>query len=277
MSPQRCVYITGGSSGIGHSLAKKYALAGDNVVLIARDLAKLDTAVSECKACANHAHQRIAGVSIDVSDIENLPTRVTAVIEEHGEPDILILCAGIAGNKTFLQMSSSEFDALMAINFTASREMARCILPGMLQKGRGKIVFMSSMSGLMGVYGYSGYCASKYAITGFAQALQQELYGTGVNAIIVCPTEVATPMIAAEADTVLPQTRLLKDLAGTLPADKAASIIFKGIDKSRDVVLTGFVPRLFDFSHRVFPGTFRTITRLIISYASRKSQDSKRV
>tara|TARA_R110002049_G_scaffold22455_16_gene80531 strand:+ start:11599 stop:12432 length:834 start_codon:yes stop_codon:yes gene_type:complete len=277
MSRPRCVYITGGSSGIGHSLAKQYAQTGDNIVLIARDQAKLDTAVRECKACANNAHQHIAGVSIDVSDIDNLPTRVTAVIEEHGEPDILILCAGIAGNKTFLQMSSREFDSLMAINFAASREMARCILPTMLQKRRGKIVFMSSMSGLMGVYGYSGYCASKYAITGFAQALQQELYGTGVNAIIACPTEVATPMIAAEADTVLPQTRLLKDLAGTLTPDKAAGIIIKGIDKNRHIVLTGFVPRLFDFSHRVFPGIFRAIARLIIGYASRKSQDSTRV
>ncbi|CAA0095659.1 3-oxoacyl-[acyl-carrier-protein] reductase FabG1 [Halioglobus japonicus] len=277
MKKQRCVYITGGSSGIGHSLAKQYAYAGDNVVLIARDQAKLDAAVRDCKACANNALQGIAGVSIDVSDIDNLPTRVTAVIEEHGEPDILILCAGIAGNKTFLQMSSSEFDTLIAVNFTASREMARCILPAMLKKRRGKIVFMSSMSGLMGVYGYSGYCASKYAITGFAQALQQELYDTGVNAIIVCPTEVATPMIAAETDTVLPQTRLLKDLAGTLPPDRAAGIIIKGIDKNRDIVLTGFVPRLFDFSHRVFPGLFRTITRLIIGYASRKPQDIKRV
>ena len=125
----------------------------------------------------------------------------------------------------------------------------------------------------MGVYGYSGYCASKYAITGFVQALQQELYGTGVRAIIVCPSEVATPMIAAEAGTVLPQTRALKDLVGTLSPDKAADIIIRGIDQSKDIVLTGVTAKLVVFSCRVFPGLFRTATRLIIWYTSRKKQD----
>ena len=273
MSNSRCVYLTGGSSGIGHSLAKRYARAGDNVILIANKQATLDSAVRECRACATKTHQLIAGVSIDLSDTDSIQASVAKVVDEYGEPDLLILCAGIAGNGTFLTMSSDEFDRIMAINFTASREMARCILPGMLGKGRGKIVFMSSMSGLMGVYGYSGYCASKYAITGFAQALQQELYGTGVKAIIVCPSEVATPMIAAEAATVLPQTRLLKDLVGTLSPDKAADIITKGIDQGKHIVLTGFTAKLFVFLNRVFPGLFRRIVRLIIWYASRKKQD----
>ena len=275
MSNRRCVYITGGSSGIGFSLAKRYAQAGDNIVLIARQQSKLDSAVRQCKSCAADARQTIAGVSVDLSNTDKLQTSIACASKDYGEPDILILCAGIAGNKTFLQMGSEEFDTIMAINFAASREMARCILPGMLVKGRGKIVFMSSMSGLMGVYGYSGYCASKYAITGFVHALQQELYGTGVSAMIVCPSEVATPMISSEADTVLPQTRLLKDMVGTLSPDRAAEIIVKGINQGRDIVLTGFNAKLFDFFNRVFPGMFRRITRLILWYVSRKQQENQ--
>lgn len=277
MMPKACVFITGGSSGIGLSLAKRYAQTGDDIILIARDQTKLDDAVDECKACAEGGHQTIVGVSLDLSNTENLQNGVDKITRDHGQPDLLILCAGIAGNKTFLQMNSAEFDAMMAINFTASREMARCVLPAMLKKGRGQIVFVSSMSGLMGVYGYSAYCASKYAVTGFVKALQQELYGTGVNAILVCPSEVSTPMIAAEADTVLPQTRLLKDLAGTLSPDKAAEIIIKGIRKNKDLVITGFTSRLFDFFNRVFPSTFRAITRMIIWHASRKQQENKSV
>jgi len=273
MSNRRCVFITGGSSGIGHSLAKRYAQIGDDVILIANNQSKLDSAVRACRACATGENQLIAGVSIDLSNTGNIQASVAKAMDEYGEPEVLILCAGIAGNSTFLTMSSGEFDRIMAINFSASREMARCILPRMLNKGRGKIAFMSSMSGLMGVYGYSGYCASKYAITGFAQALQQELYGTGVRAIIVCPSEVATPMIAAEAGTVLPQTRALKDLVGTLSPDKAADIIIRGIDQSKDIVLTGVTAKLVVFSSRVFPGLFRTATRLIIWYTSRKKQD----
>jgi short-subunit dehydrogenase len=126
------------------------------------------------------------------------------------------------------------------------------------------------MSGVMGVYGYSAYCASKYAVTGFVQSLQQELLGTGVSATLVCPSEVATPMIAAEAGNVLPQTRMLKDLGGTLSPERAADIIIKGIEKKKPMVMTGFVANLFDFTHRVFPWVFRKITQVIIWYSGRK-------
>ncbi|MBT4521345.1 MAG: SDR family NAD(P)-dependent oxidoreductase [Halieaceae bacterium] len=270
MKTNQCVYITGGSSGIGLALAQHYARSGDKVVLIARDQAKLDGAVTACLDLVDSAQQVIVGISLDVSDLTNLQSKVNTITSEHGQPDLLILSAGTAGNKTFLAMSCEEYEDLMTLNFSASREFARCVLPAMLDRGRGKIAFISSMSGLMGVYGYSAYCASKYAITGFVLALQQELYGTGVSASVICPPEVATPMIAAEADSVLPQTRLLKDLAGTLSPEKAANLIVKGIAKNKPIVITGGVARLFDFTNRVFPGLFRGITRLVIWYASRK-------
>ena len=271
MKTRQRVYITGGSSGIGLGLAKYYARRGDDVILLARSQRKLDDAVSVCSAMARSAQQVIAGASLDVSDINNLPAHVNEITLLYGQPDLLILSAGIAGNKTFLDMSSDEFDQMMALNFSSSREMARAVLPGMLGRRAGQIAFISSMSGLMGLYGYSGYSASKFAVTGFVQSLQQELFGTGVSATLVCPSEVATPMIAAEADTVLPQTRLLKDLVGTLSPEQAASIIVRGIEKKRAVVKTGFTAHLFDFFHRVFPGLFRRITQTIIWYASQKS------
>jgi short-subunit dehydrogenase len=270
MKTRQCVYITGGSSGIGLSLAKRYARDGDDVILLARSQNKLDEAVSACKAEAGSTGQIIVGVSLDVSDISNLQANMDAITGEYGQPDLLILSAGIAGNKTFLDMSSDEFDHMMTLNFSASREMARCVLPTMLGRRSGQIAFISSMSGVMGVYGYSAYCASKYAVTGFVQALQQELLGTGVSATLVCPSEVATPMIAAEADSVLPQTRMLKDLGGTLSPEKAADIIIKGINKKKPVVITGFVANLFDFTNRVSPWLFRKITQVIIWYSSRK-------
>ena len=264
------VYITGGSSGIGLSLAIRYARNGDDVILLARNQDKLDEAVRQCSAETLTTDQLVTGVSLDISEFNTLQKKMNAITDEYGQPDLLILSAGIAGNKTFLDMSSEEFDTMMALNFSASREMARCVLPAMLERGCGQIAFISSMVGLMGVYGYSAYCASKYAVTGFVMALQQELYGTGVYATLVCPSEVATPMIAAEADSVLPQTRLLKDLGGTLTPEKAADIIFKGIKNKKSVVKTGFVAHLFDFTNRVFPWVFRTITRITIWYATRK-------
>jgi len=270
MKTKQCVYITGGSSGIGLSLARRYAKNGDDVILLARHQGKLDEAVSQCRAETLSDNQVIAGFSLDISEFNTLQVNMSAITDEYGQPDLLILSAGIAGNKTFLDMSSDEFDTMMALNFSASREMARCVLPAMLERDRGQIAFISSMVGLMGVYGYSAYCASKYAVTGFVMALQQELYDTGVCATLVCPSEVATPMIAAEADTVLPQTRFLKDLGGTLSPEKAANIIFKGIRNRKSIVLTGFVAHVFDFTNRVFPWVYRKITQITIWYASRK-------
>lgn len=270
MKTKQRVYITGGSSGIGLSLAIRYARNGDDVILLARNQDKLDEAAGLCRTATLSDNQVIASVSLDVSELNTLQEKMNAITEEYGQPDLLILSAGTAGNKTFLDMDSEEFDNMMALNFSASREMARCVLPVMLERDRGQIAFVSSTAGLMGVYGYSAYCASKYAVTGFVTALQQELYGTGVSATLVCPSEVATPMIAAESDSVLPQTRLLKDLGGTLSPEKAADIIFQGIRKKKTIVLTGFVSHLFDFTNRVFPWVFRRITQITIWYASRK-------
>ena len=270
MKTKQRVYITGGSSGIGLSLAMRYAQNGDDIILLARKQDKLDEAVRLCRAEVLGDNQVIAGISLDISKFNTLQENMNAITNEYGQPDLLILSAGIAGNKTFLDMNSAEFDTMMAVNFSASREMARCVLPAMLERGHGQIAFISSTAGLMGVYGYSAYCASKYAVTGFVTTLQQELYGTGVRATLVCPSEVATPMIAAESDSVLPQTRLLKDLGGTLSPEKAADIIFQGIRKKKTIVLTGFVAHLFDFTNRVFPWLFRKITQITIWYASRK-------
>ena len=270
MKTKQRVYITGGSSGIGLSLAIRYARNGDDVILLARNQDKLDEAAGLCRADSLNDGQLIAGVSLDISEFNTLQGKMSEITGEYGQPDLLILSAGIAGNRTFLDMSCEEFDTMMALNFSASREMSRCVLPAMLECDSGQIAFISSTAGLMGVYGYSAYCASKYAVTGFVTALQQELYGTGVSATLVCPSEVATPMIAAESDSVLPQTRLLKDLGGTLSPEKAADIIFKGIARKKTIVLTGFVAQLFDFTNRVFPWVFRKITRVTIWYASRK-------
>lgn len=210
------VYITGGSSGIGLALARVYARAGDSVVLLARDASKLDRAVRECRALAINTEQSVAAASLDITAYDQLQANMDATVAEHGLPDLLVLSAGVATNKTFMDKSRAEFDWLVDVNFAGSRETARTVLPAMLSRGSGQIAFISSSAGLVGLYGYSAYSASKFAVTGFVQALRQELVGTGVSVNLVCPPEVATPMIAAESATALPQTRFLKDLVGTL-------------------------------------------------------------
>lgn len=264
MSRTKRVYITGGSSGIGLALARIYAKAGDDLVLLARDGSKLSAAVAECEALRVRADQTVAGEPLDVSDFETLPDRLRELVAAHGLPELLILSAGIVANKSFLDTSREEYDRVMEVNLSGSREVARGVLPGMLARGSGQIAFIGSSAGLVGIYGYSAYAASKFALTGFVQALHQELTGTGVSVNLVCPPEVDTPMVAAEAESALPQTRFLKNLAGMLSADDAAAQIARGLASNRAVVIPGLRARLLLGFARHFPGLFRLSSTMLL-------------
>jgi short-subunit dehydrogenase len=266
MSPgkRQQVWITGGSSGIGLALGAHYVKRGSNLVLLARDAKKLQTAVEVCSAGLDGESQRVVGEPVDVTDYERLPHRVQALIAARGTPDLLIHCAGSAVNGTFLETSGPGFDNLMDVNLSGSREFSRLVLPDMLQRGSGQIVFVSSMAGLTGIYGYTAYCASKFAVTGFALALRQELAGSGVSVHLVCPPEVATPMIAEEAESVLPQTRFLKDLVGTLSPEAAAVKIARGISRRKRVIIPGLRAGIVAWTAQHFPGLFESAGNVLL-------------
>ena len=269
MMSRKRVYITGGSSGIGLALAHFYAQRGDDIVLLARDKAKLKAAVSGCRKASADPGQAISGESLDITDYDSLPAAMDQVIAHNGLPDLVILCAGIAGNKTFLETSVAEFDSMVNINLSGSAEVARAVLPAMLQRGSGQIAFVSSMSGLMGLYGYSAYTASKFAVTGLTQVLRQELAGTGVSVHLVCPPEVNTPMIAAEAQAAVPQTRFLKDLVGTMEPEVAATKIARGIRRHKPVIIPGVRASLMAWTARHFPELFARSSELLLRWKFR--------
>ena len=206
--------------------------------------------------------QIIAAESADITAYETLPDVMSTVIDRHGLPDLAILSAGVATNSTFLHTPAAEFDRMVNINLSGSREVARALLPGMLQRGSGKVAFVSSIAGLMGTYGYSAYAASKFAVTGMAQALRQELAGTGVSVSLICPGEVNTPMIAAEAEDCLPQTRFLKDLLGTMEPDEVAEKIAGALRKNREVIVPGYRANVVIFYGAALPWHFCALFRL---------------
>jgi 3-dehydrosphinganine reductase len=258
------VYITGGSSGIGLALAQFYAMAGDDVVLLARNPGKLDDAVNTCRRASVRPEQAIAAESLDITAYDSLQGQMDGIVQRHGLPDLLILSAGIAHNDKFLDTPRAVFDSVVDTNLAGSREVARAVLPAMIARGSGQVAFVSSMAGLLGIYGYSAYTASKFAVTGLAQVLRQELLGTGVSVNLVCPPEVATPMIAAEAGAILPQTRFLKDLAGTLSPEAAASGIARGLSRNRALIVPGFRPGVIAWIARHCPGLFSKTWELLL-------------
>ncbi len=252
---------------MGRGLARLYAGQGNDVVLLARDTTgHLQEAVNSCREVTRDPGQTVVAEFFDVTAFDTLQSDMDNLIARFGVPDLLILCAGVATNSTFLDTPREKFDWVMEVNLAGSREMARTVLPAMLERGSGQIVFFSSMAGMLGIYGYSAYSASKFAVNGLVQALRQELLGTGVSVNLVCPPEVQTPMIAAEAASVLPQTRFLKDLGGTLKPEVAVRKIARGIGRNRALIIPGARARLMAWTARHFPWLFGKTSELLLRW-----------
>jgi 3-dehydrosphinganine reductase len=252
---------------MGLGLAKIYAERGDDVVLLARDTAEnLQAAVDNCREVAPDPGQIIAAEFLDVTAFDTLQSDMDRFMAQFGVPDLLILCAGVAVNSTFLDTPREKMEWVVGINFSGSSETARAVLPPMVERGSGQIVFFSSMAGMMGIYGYGAYSVSKFAVNGLVQVLRQELLDTGVSINLVAPPEVATPMIAAESASVLPQTRFLKDLGGTLQPEVVVKRIAEGIDKNQQLIIPSARARLMAEVARHFPWLFGKTSEMLLRW-----------
>ena len=263
------IVITGGSSGIGLDIARAYSKKGANIVLLARNQARLDSAVAECQSQVTDASQKILAFSVDVANKEQLSATVEQIKSQISVPDVLVLSAGIVASERFMEQSDDGFDAIMQTNVTGSRAVTRAFLPDMIKKRSGQVCFISSLGGLISTYGYSAYSASKFAVVGMAGAMRQELAEYNVGVSVVCPPEVDTPMVAKESEHILPQTRFIKDVGGTLNVDTVTKATLKGIVKNRFIIIPGLMAKLSYWQSRIFPRTFAAVIQMLIRYSSK--------
>lgn len=247
-------YITGGSSGIGLETAKLLASKGCSLVLIARGEAMLQTA---CHAIKERLQKRSSSVNIlalDVSDNDEVQKKIKTAVECYGAPDILINCAGIGTADYFENITYEQFDRAMKINVYGTRNMIHALLPFMKQKGRGHIVNVSSLAGLIGMFGYSLYGTTKYAVVGFSECLRSELKRFNIHVTLVCPPEVQTPFLKEEAKTLPPESRAVKNLAGLLTPQQTAKAIVRGIERNKFLVVPGLAAKFLFLQHRISNG-----------------------
>lgn len=174
---QKHVFITGGSKGIGRSLAVEAIKAGANVTIVARNTDDLDAAkLYILKQVENSGEQKVLTFALDVtSDLFTIEQAVSEAESELGPVFVLINCAGTSISQRFDETPLAEFRRMMEINYMGSVVCTQAILPSMKAQKQGHIVFVSSVAGLVGLYGYSAYSASKFAIVGLAEALSMEV------------------------------------------------------------------------------------------------------
>ncbi|MBE1301395.1 MAG: SDR family NAD(P)-dependent oxidoreductase [Alteromonadaceae bacterium] len=268
---EKTVLITGGSSGIGLDLAKAYAALGNNIILVARNQAKLDNAAGQCEALKTRSTQKISAYSVDVSQDADIQSLAQCVSHDFGAVDLVILSAGVVQNIPFMQHSDADFTHIMHTNVMGSRAVLKHLLPAMIEKKHGHICFVSSLAGIVPVYGYSAYSASKFAILGMAGALKQELYQQGIGVSVLCPPEVDTPMVQEEAKHVSPQARFVKDIAGTLKVDTVTKATIRGINKKQFLIIPGFMAKLTYMQARLAPEIFSWVMQCLVNYASKRA------
>src|SRR5437763_8811429 len=176
--------VSGASSGIGRAAALELARRGANIVLAARRAERLEAVVRECAAL----DVRATAVVADVTSRDDC----RRLIESAGDVDILVNNAGFAVFDAIEAAKPEDLEAMMETNYFGTVWCTQAALPRMLARGAGTIVNVSSIAGIMGYARMGGYCATKFAMIGFSEALRDEVLGRGVRVALVCPGTTST-------------------------------------------------------------------------------------
>ncbi len=245
--------VTGASSGIGRALALRFARGGAKVALVARRADRLDELAREIAAAGGEA----LVVACDVADRAESLAAVDRVLQHFGHVDILVNNAGYGHHRRFLDWDLDDIERMMRVNYFGALYWTKALLPQMVARGKGWLVFVASVAGKLGVPEESAYAASKFAMVGLAEALSYEVDDAGVQVLTVCPGTIRTEFFDEEALRRMPPVarRMMVEVEPLVDA------IMASLAKGRyeltfpRFIATGYVVRV------LAPGLMRRNTR----------------
>ncbi len=186
----KVIILTGASSGIGWATALELGRRRPRIAILARRIQKL----VELSKLLEAAQAQVLTLPADVSDPSQCRRAVSEVAAKWGRVDILINNAGISGHKRFEEEPFEDIEAVVKTNYVGAAAMIHASIPHMLRQGRGHIVNVASIAGLLGFPYLASYSASKFALVGLTEALRREYWDRGVTLTALCPGTVDTPM-----------------------------------------------------------------------------------
>lgn len=265
----RNVYVTGGSSGIGLAAAALLAGRGSNVVIFARGRERLEEALRRIEGARKHGEQRLEYRQLDITDRDEVARVMEETVAEFGPPDILINSAGRALPDYFENISYEQLEDSIKLHLYGSWNTIKALLPH-LKRGS-YIVNVCSVLGFMGVFGYSDYAASKFALFGLTEVLKSEFKPRGIGVSILCPPDTDTPGFEVENRNKPLETRIISETGGLMRPEEVAEALIKGISRGKFFIGPGSAKALF-LVKRYCP----FLVDLVFDRQIRKAQKQKR-
>ena len=246
----KVIVITGASSGIGEAMAREYAAMGACVVLGARRESELQRVAAEIASKGG----KVAYTACDVTREEDCKCLIDKAVESFGRIDVLICNAGLSMRALFDDCDLSVLHRLMDVNFWGAVNCTKYALP-YLQKSKGSLVGISSVAGIHGLPGRTGYSASKYAMTGFLDTIRVENLKKGVHVMTACPGFTASNVrfSALTADGTQ-QGETPRNESKMMTPEEVAHIVAKGIKRRKRLCLMEWEGRGTHLLKKFFPG-----------------------
>jgi 3-dehydrosphinganine reductase len=248
------ILITGGSAGIGLATARRALGGGAKVCIASRSRERLEAAARDLAAAGRaEAHP----VEMDVRDDASVARGVAAAREQLGGLDIVISNAGYAHPGYVEELPMQAFEDMLAVNYLGMVRVTRAVLPELMRAQSGHIAYVSSMLGFMGLYGYTAYAGSKYAIAGFAECLRQEMRPHGIKVSVCYPPTTDTPGLAHENMIKPAETWAIEGSSRIFTADRVAERLLAGISAGRFEILVGMDSAMIWRMQRFMPWLVR--------------------
>lgn len=250
----RVAIVTGASRGIGVRVAEALAAKGVHLALAARSADDLQETVAQVQARG----VRAIGVPTDVTDNDALQTLVDRTNTELGPPDLLVNNAGVQKVTRFEKVDPADIAWIINTNLIALEVLTRLVLPGMIERGRGHVCNIASLSGRT-AYPYNTiYASSKHAVVGFSWSLREEMRPYGVEVSVVCPGFVSDEGMFARRHPDDPPPRIAQMVSPTEVAVKTVQAIEKN---KAEVIVTGGLGNVVDVFHALSPDATARIQR----------------
>ena len=207
---QKIAYVTGGMGGIGTAICQRLHKMGYKVIAGCGPSRDFDKWLGEQKALGYSFYASVG----NVADWESTTAAFTKAVEQHGVIDVLVNNAGITRDRMFLKMTPEDWKAVIDTNLNAMFNVTKQVVPGMVDKGWGRIIQISSVNGEKGQSGQTNYSAAKAGMHGFTMALAQEMANKGVTVNTVSPGYIGTDMVKA----IKPE--ILEKIVATIPVKR---------------------------------------------------------